>query len=182
MTNNTQPASTPWYKCALTSWVRDIAVVLVIFFGISAWQTKDMLKADGTVQVDTIVLPGLDDEQHKLFEPAEFDKPTLLYFFAPWCVVCKTSIGNLNELDKDKINIVRVAVDYSSSQAVIDFVEETRAEGPVLLGSNNLKHHFKVPGYPSYYLIDEEQKIIGRSMGYSTEWGLKLKSYLANKS
>jgi thiol-disulfide isomerase/thioredoxin len=124
--------SNPWYKSGVAKWLRDSAIVLLLFWGISAWQTKDMLPTDGSVTIQQASLIGLDGEVHSVFETS--DKPTLVYFFAPWCKVCEMSFGNLNDLDTDKINIVRVALDYSSSNAVESFVMKTRSEGPVLLG------------------------------------------------
>lgn len=167
-----------WYKTSRFKWLRDSVVVVGVLWAVNTWQTKEMLPSDGSVTIQPTQLMGIDDESHQLFETNN-DTPTLVYFFAPWCQVCKMSIANLNSLDTQKINVVRIALDYRSSSQVIDFATATRSEGPILLGTAKIKNAFQVPAYPSYYLLDKNQRVVGRSMGYSTEWGMQLKTYLA---
>ena len=33
---------------------------------------------------------------------------------------------------------------------------------------------FQVPGYPAYYLLDSQNRVVARSFGYSTQAGLKI--------
>ena len=46
---------------------------------------------------------------------------------------------------------------------------------PVALGHEGVKKTFKIKGYPSYYVLDEQNTIVSRSMGYSSEIGLYLR-------
>jgi thiol-disulfide isomerase/thioredoxin len=153
-------------------WLRDAAVICVIIFAINAWQSKDMLDVDSSMVIDTQLLVGLDGQTNVLMKS---DKPTLIYFFAPWCKVCSLSIGNLEYLNPDTINIVRVALDYSSIEAVKDFAESHNIASQILLGHAGLKRQFQIQGYPTYYILDKHQKIISKSYGYSTALGLKLR-------
>ncbi|MFC3093570.1 TlpA family protein disulfide reductase [Alteromonas sediminis] len=178
--SDTELSSTPpWYKRRGMQFLRDALLILAIFGGISVWQTRDMLASDGSVTIPPSAMVSLDGNVHQLFQPNSSGKPTLVYFFAPWCSVCRYSIGNLNDLDPDSVNIIKIALDYTSKESVIDFVVDTNTQGPVLLGSNRIKQDFQVPGYPAYYLLDDKQRVVGSAMGYSTEWGMKLKTHLA---
>jgi thiol-disulfide isomerase/thioredoxin len=158
----------------LKGWGKELAIFAVIFFGITAWQTKDMLGTDGSVEAAAAVLPSLSGDTRSLTESG---KPTLVYFFAPWCNICKLSIGNLEGLDNDKFNIVTVALDYDSIEAVQAFAQEQELSMPVLLGTNDLKQEFKIKGYPSYYLLDKDRKVVSKSYGYSSTLGIKLRAW-----
>ena len=105
-------------------------------------------------------------------------KTTILYFFAPWCQVCHVSIGNLQSLfeKNEDIDVVAIAMDYTSSQEVINFTSKHNLTFPVALGTQAVKQAFEVSGYPSYYVLNSENMIIGKSMGYSSELGLYLRS------
>jgi thiol-disulfide isomerase/thioredoxin len=153
-------------------WLRDVVVICVIIFAVNAWQSRDMLDVDSNVVVDTQLLVGLDGQTSTLTKP---DKPTLIYFFAPWCKVCSLNIGNLEYLNQDKINIVRVALDYSNAEAVQYFAEKHNISSQILLGHEGLKRQFQIQGYPTYYILDNRQKVISKSYGYSTALGLKLR-------
>jgi thioredoxin-related protein len=70
---------------------------------------------------------------------------------------------------------VVIALDYSSTEEVIEFVNNHDVQSTVLLGQNELKSQFAIQGYPSYYLLDKEHNVVSSSYGYSTAIGLKLR-------
>lgn len=151
---------------------RDALLLLIVIGAVVAWQTRGMLTTNGTVNIPQQNIVSLSGEVLPLLT---YDKPNLIYFFAPWCTVCSLSIGNLAYLDQEKVNIVVIALDYSSIEEVRRFVEEHEVQNTVLLGQNELKEQFAIPGYPSYYLLDENHDVVSRSFGYSTAVGLKLR-------
>ncbi|GAA0857524.1 TlpA family protein disulfide reductase [Aliiglaciecola litoralis] len=163
------------HKARLLRWSRDLLIGASIIYAITLWQGRHLLDDDGTVVVDNVHLATLNNDVQPLFVS---DKRTLVYFFAPWCAICELSIGNLDHLSDPELRVVRVALDYQSQNEVEDFVNRSNVKGVVLLGSNQLKQKFKVPGYPTYYLLNEQQQVVGHSFGYSSAMGLKLKNYL----
>lgn len=162
--------SSKWLK-----WARDIAVIGAIFFAVQSWQSRNMLDTDGSVEIAPVNLVSINGDINALAEPG---KRTLVYFFAPWCNVCAMSIGNLDYLEQEDLKIVRVALDYNDVESVQNFVSQNNVNGEVLLGTQAQKTAFQVPGYPAYYLLDEEMKVVSRAFGYSTAVGLKVKNYL----
>lgn len=151
-------------------------VLLVVYFAIDTWQSRNMLDVDSLIEFDGNLLTGLNGQASLLVEP---NKPTLIYFFAPWCTVCSLSIGNLEYLDADKVNVVRIALDYSSAGEVQNFADEHNISSQILLGNETLKQQFKIQGYPTYYILDEQQKVLAKSYGYSTALGLKLRQFFS---
>jgi peroxiredoxin len=105
-------------------------------------------------------------------------KTTILYFFAPWCQVCHASIGNLQSLfqKNEQLDVIAVAMDFTSSEEVMRFTSQHQLTFPIALGNEAIKQTFEITGYPSYYVLNEENVIIGKSMGYSSELGLYLRS------
>lgn len=162
-------------KNSIVGWLRDIGIIVAIIYAISLWQGRHLLEDDGTVNVDDIQLVSLQGEVTPVFKK---NKRTLVYFFAPWCSICEISINNLDYLDDPNLRIVKIALDYQNQNAVQQFVQDNNVIGNVLLGSAQLKRQFNIPGYPTYYLLDENQTVVGHSFGYSTALGLKLKNYL----
>ncbi|GGD64273.1 TlpA family protein disulfide reductase [Lacimicrobium alkaliphilum] len=150
-------------------------LLVVILAGIYLWQTRDLL--DTGSQVNTTALPLLAGGSAPLIEAQ--DKPTLIYFFAPWCQICSLSIGNLDDLDSRHINIKKVAMDYASLENVWKFVKDHQVQGDVLLGHEGLKQQFRIYGYPTYYILDKDAKVVARDMGYSSGLGLRVRQWLA---
>jgi peroxiredoxin len=105
-------------------------------------------------------------------------KVTVLYFFAPWCQVCHASIGNLQALfqKNEDIDVVAIALDFTAKEEVMAFTSRHQLTFPIALGNEAIKQAFAVTGYPSYYILNEQNVITGKSMGYSSELGLYLRS------
>ena len=153
-------------------WSRDLLLLALIMIAVMAWQSKDMLSTDGSVRIKQQNLVSLQGEVKPFLSE---QKTNLIYFFAPWCQICALSIGNLEYLNTEKVNIVVVALDYGSKEEVLEFVNKHGVTSTVLLGQNELKKQFAIQGYPSYYLIDKDHNVISSSYGYSTALGLKLR-------
>jgi thiol-disulfide isomerase/thioredoxin len=152
-----------------------VVVFFVIFQGLSMFRETSMLSTGEVMTSQNMVLSTLDD---KTIELTNINKTTVIYFFAPWCQICHASIGNLQALyeKNDQLNVIAVALDYVDKQEVIDFSSQHQLTFPIALGTEQIKAHFKVQGYPSYYVIDEENTVIAKSMGYSSEIGLFLRT------
>ena len=105
-------------------------------------------------------------------------KTTILYFFAPWCQVCHVSIGNLQTLyeKNEHLDVIAVALDYSDIDEVMAFTKQHQLTFPIALGNESIKQAFSISAYPSYYVINEENSIISKSLGYSSSLGLYLRS------
>jgi len=134
-----------------------------------------MLTTGEALAKQDIWLKTLDNKTIAL---TNINKTTVVYFFAPWCEICHVSISNLQSLyeKNEHINVIAVALDYIDKKEVSEFTSQHQLTFPIALGSEQVKSQFKVKGYPSYYVIDEENTIIAKSMGYSSEIGLLLRT------
>lgn len=163
----------------LRSFVIQALIFFIAFQALSFFRETSMLSTDVSLTTHanntTGNIPTLMGQTVNL---SSAGKTTVLYFFAPWCQVCHVSIGNLQSLyeKNEQLDVIAVALDYSSIDEVNKFTKQHQLTFPIALGNETIKHSFSISGYPSYYVIDEENIIIGRSMGYSSELGLYLRS------
>jgi thiol-disulfide isomerase/thioredoxin len=169
-----------WTRLRSRFWaslVFDVALLAAAFLAVHAWQTRDLpvdQAAPGTV------LPLLDGGgSHSAIRAGEAG---VVYFFAPWCRVCRASIDNLDDLVADgRIAwATTVALDYADADEVRDFIERTGVTLPVLLGDPGTAADWSIRGFPTYYVIDAEGRIHSRSVGYSTWLGMWLRAWRAN--
>lgn len=154
----------------------DVAVILSIFFVVHAWQTRD-LPVDRPAP--PTVLTSLDGRQGQ--SAIEQGRAGIVYFMAPWCRVCKASIGNLDNLVAAGTVpwATVVALDFGAPGEVQAFIEQTDIDLPVLLGSSRTAADWSVRAFPTYYVIDSSGRIDSRSVGYSTWLGMRWRSWLA---
>ena len=163
----------------IRSFLLNAAVMAVVFFSILAFQSRNMLAADGGIapELRGLTLAG---EPYDLEDAST--KPALVYFFAPWCRVCAASSGNLNRLrrwrDTNDIEIVAVALDWSAAAEVRDYVERHDLNVTVVLGDARVSRLWRVQAYPSYYVLNSDHRIVRRDIGYSSQLGLWLRAWV----
>ncbi|WP_245942520.1 TlpA family protein disulfide reductase [Candidatus Colwellia aromaticivorans] len=156
-----------------------VLLFFIVFQAISFFRETSMLSTDVELSASKsqsfTQVPTLMGDSVSLNSEG---KTTVLYFFAPWCQICHISIGNLQTLyeKNEHLEVVAVAMDYTSIEEVLDFTKQHQLTFPIALGNEEIKHAFSISGFPSYYVINEENTIIGKSMGYSSELGLYLRS------
>ena len=155
--------------------VFDVAAILLVFALIHAWQMRHLLSADEDALAPDFQLTSLAGEQVRLSELR--GQKAVLFFFAPWCGVCNASIGNLQDLHlisgDRQLNVMAIAMDYAALDEVRQFADKHELTLPVLLGNAALIRTWKLRGYPTYYVVDEQGRVRQRSIGYATELGLR---------
>lgn len=168
---HTVKASKAWP--AWTKWIRDVVFILFAFWAVDAWHTRDMLDADSGLMSE-LTLVSLEGDVERIGRDSK--RPTVLYFFAPWCGVCRLSMGNLESLDEAQVRVVAIALDYANQTEVEQFLQDIDVQVPTYLGTSELKQRFVIKAYPSYYVLDENFEIQGRTVGYSTTLGMWLRT------
>ena len=162
-----------WKKLRSHFWLSlllDVVLIIAVFALISMWQTRNLPDEEHTPPLEAVWL----DERSADSVTVE-GQVGVIYFFAPWCFYCRTSIDNLDELvASEKLAWARVvALEYENLDEVRGFINETGVDLPVLLGNRQTSMDWNIRGFPTYFVIDGKGKIVSRSVGYSTKIGLK---------
>ncbi len=150
----------------------DIGWVLLAFLAIQLFQMRNMLAAD-ELTAPPLDLATLSGEFHS---QAANNRPTLVYFFAPWCGICGASAHNINSLREgnsaEDLSVVMVALDWQQAEEVREFASRHALQVPVLMGERETADNWRVPGYPTYYVLDSANRIVHKDFGYTTRLGL----------
>ena len=166
------PDSSPrWRK--VSSLLLNAALMLIVFVAVSAFQARNMLGTDRQAAPDL---------QAMTLDGAEFDlgtadaRPTLVYFFAPWCHYCALSSDNLVRLrrlrDESDLRIITVALDWKNVAEVREYAAKHELNVPVLLGDSSVSRDWKIYGFPTYYVLDSDYLVVRRDIGYTTQLGM----------
>ncbi len=152
----------------------EILFVIAIFMALSYWQERDMLTSETNVPV--LTARALDDKLYRFPDKLQKTEHTLIYFFAPWCKICHLSIGNLNilrnQISEERLRVMIVALDWKNKTEIEDYMAEHDLNFPVLLGDQSWYEQYKIKGFPSYYILDNNGAVLSKSMGYSSSVGM----------
>lgn len=169
-----------WQKLRAHYWLAlgfDLLVLLALLWAIHAWQTRDLPRGEPAPATMLPLLASAD-----MTAAIQAGHSGVVYFFAPWCGICRHSIDNLDAQVRDgHINWATViALDYSSQAEVSEFVAETGITLPTLMGTIDTAQDWNIRAFPTYFVIDAEGNIASRSVGYSTWLGIRWRHWLAS--
>ena len=103
-------------------------------------------------------------------------KIVVINFWATWCEPCKIEMPIFEDLyrrDHAELEILGVNFDESPQQ-VQDFVEEYNLSFPILLDpGGSVQNLYRVRGYPTTFVIDEEGIVRIHHIGLLTEGQLE---------
>ncbi|WP_143872436.1 redoxin domain-containing protein [Catenovulum sediminis] len=165
----------------IVKWSAELIILILFVWLFSEFQTRNMLSGEKALPNKPLELVNLDTHQIVPVDLYQHNKKTLIYFFAPWCNVCHLSIENLDTLyleHQASLNIVLIALSYQSSTEVEAFVKQHDLNVPVYLGNEAIRAQFKITGFPSYYVVDQVGQITYASVGFTSETGMKLRTWL----
>ena len=92
---------------------------------------------------------------------------TMLVFFATWCPHCQNEAPILSELESQygDLRMVMVGIDGEDDpENVRQFVERYDIESPALY-EPSLGEEYGVSGYPTVYVLDKSNEVIGAHSG-----------------
>ncbi|MCY0963760.1 thioredoxin-like domain-containing protein [Parathalassolituus penaei] len=172
----------------LSRWQRGLleaVMMLALFSAVLAWNGRHLLPSaqpapslGGTLLVSKHTISNLPDSRPPVTIDWQQQPRTLVYFFAPWCGVCRVSMPGLNSLPRDNLQVIAVALDWQSAEEVQQMVQETGFDGTVMLASHEIGQQWQIRGYPSYYVVDNQGLILHQDTGLSTPPGLWLRTHL----
>jgi peroxiredoxin len=162
----------------IAEWSIRFALLVAILLGITAWQTRNMVASGARAPaLDLVDLGG-----NPVSVSANSGKKVVLYFFAPWCTVCHASSGNVNALreayEKEELAIYAVGLAWESKKELHRFADEHELTVPVLIGTDRTADAYRISSFPSVYILDEEHRVAHQLVGYTTEWGLRVRTAL----
>ncbi|MFU8807418.1 MAG: TlpA family protein disulfide reductase [Bradymonadaceae bacterium] len=157
---------------AWVRWTMDLSIFALIFLAIMAFQTRHLI--DSGEEAPDFELRTVDGAVVTLSDLQ--GKPTVLYFWAPWCGVCKVqspAISSLHRNRGDDVNVYGVVVDYGSVEELEAYIEREEIDYPVLLGTWEVAGYFRVESFPTLYFLNEDGEIRRNVIGYTTGLGLR---------
>jgi len=100
-------------------------------------------------------------------------KWVLVNFWTPWCPPCWKELPDLDELQKQRSDIVviGIAMDYNTEESVLYLLKKHKITMPIVMGGksrgeNNVSNQIgPVPFYPTSYLYSPDNQVAMVKMG-----------------
>jgi len=151
----------------------EILVIVLVFFAVKTYLQRDLAKGIAPPLQGTLI-----DGQTVNLQSLQ-GRPVLVYFWATWCPVCKMQNGSVASISEDH-TVVTVAMNSGSDLEIEAFLEEKQLDFPVIADDSGvITELFGVSGVPTSFVLNPSGNIAFTEVGYTTEWGLRLRLWMA---
>ncbi len=160
-------------------WLVEGLLVLLALAAFQLWQLRDAARGPAPA----IVGQQIDGAHFSLDEwrAAHPGEALLIYFWAEWCPICKTTAGSVDRITADQ-PVLSVAVQSGDSAAVAAWLRQKGHAWATLNDPQGaLLRQFGLPGLPAFVVIDPAGDIRFVAMGYTSEIGLRLRLWWAGR-
>ena len=155
----------------------EVSLIVAVLLLFSWFQNSGTIASENKPAPD-FTLQSIDGETYQLSKLK--GKKVLIYFFAPWCSICHMSGGNLNNLrqarTQEELEILVIGLSWDNVDELRQFAQDLELTMPVLIGTDKQISDYKIKGFPTYFVIDEQGKVKSASVGYSTELGMRFRT------
>jgi len=154
-------------------WLAEGLIFLAVFTAVSYYQSRDLIEGE----VPPLVGTAIDGEQMDIRRWR--GEPVLVHFWATWCPVCAMEQGSIDALARD-YPVLTVAMQSGDARTITRYLEEEGVNYPVLPDpEGNLARRYGVAAVPATFVLNGAGEVRFATVGYTTEWGMRLRLWWA---
>lgn len=153
----------------LASILLQLLLVLLIVTGIGYWKSRNMASGAAPIIVDQLQT----GESYNL--AAFHGEPVFIYFWAPWCPICKLQDSSIESIAKD-YRVITIASWVGNKAEVIAHMQQRNLTFPVIVDEHGAwAEAYGVKAVPAGFFLDKQGEIGFTESGYSTEAGMRFR-------
>ncbi len=154
-------------------WVLEIFIFIGVYLVVRAWTQRNVIEGPlPPVAAVTLASEKIDLQQTR-------NAPYLLHIWASWCGICRFEQDSIESISKD-YPVISIAMQSGNDNEVRQYMQDNGLTFKVINDEEGeLSRMFGVTGVPTSLVIDSKGQIAYSEVGYTSEWGLRFRLWLA---
>ena len=142
-------------------------LVLAVAINVISYFRSPSLDQQKGLALNATTLSGTSTHTYE-----DANKPLLIHFWATWCPTCKLEASNIQRLS-EHFNVITVAVKSGSDAEIQSYLKEHDLTFEVINDTDaSLASRFKVPAFPTTFILNSQGSIVFSEVGYTSTIGL----------
>ncbi len=155
-------------------WGPQVALLLVVFLGMRAWQLRGAAEGAAPPAIGR----SIHDPDQLLSLETLRGRPAVVYFWATWCGVCEHVDPNVAAIARDH-QVLTVAVNSGSPESIVAWMAARELSMPTISDpAGRISRAYGVGAFPTTFWLDAEGQIQHREVGYTSTLGLRSRLWL----
>jgi thiol-disulfide isomerase/thioredoxin len=164
-------------RWAGNKWVRRIGAalaVLLVYVAVRAYQQRDLVIGLAP-ELAGVAVDG------RSFALSGEDRAALVYFWATWCPVCRLEHGTIESIAADW-PVITVALQSGTDAELLRYLKDNGLKAATLNDHGGEQAaNWGVRGMSTFFVVDRQRQIRFREVGFTSEWGLRVRLWLAER-
>ena len=150
--------------------------LLILFVtGLHYWQSRNMVHGPAPRIIDRLLTGEAFD---LAAQPGEV---TYIYFWAPWCPVCKLQDSSIDAIARD-YRVITIASWADNKKEVIEYMGQRKLDFPVIVDEQGeWAALYGVKAVPAGFYMDRNADIRFTVSGYTSEMAMRLRLWWLEK-
>jgi thiol-disulfide isomerase/thioredoxin len=158
-----------------------VLLVLAVFIGVQAWQTRDVPSGPAPEFAFTLLHPDGSRSSTTLAEwrAAHPGQPLALHVWAEWCPICRTEEHSVTQLARDQ-PVLTIAMQSGPPDAVARVLAQRQLPWATAMDPRgDIARSLGFKAVPAFVVVDAKGQLRGASVGYTSEIGMRLRLWWA---
>lgn len=158
-----------------------LAVVLAVFLGVQAWQTRGVPAGEAPELAFTLLQPDGSRTSTTLsaWRAQHPGEPVALHVWADWCPICRTEEHSITRLVPHG-RVLTVAMQSGQADAVARVLAQRQLPWPTAVDPRGeMARALGFQSVPAFVVVDGQGQLRGATVGYTTELGMRLRLWWA---
>jgi thiol-disulfide isomerase/thioredoxin len=153
-------------------WLLEAVIFIALLYALQLWMAREMVSGNAPA----LVAMDLDGQ---VVDLAAQNEPTLVYFWATWCPICKLMDSDIAAIAQDH-RVITIAMQSGSADEIRQHLTERGLQLTTLSDPDaQLARQWGVQAVPAAFVVLPNGAIFSKTRGYSTEPGLRARLWWA---
>lgn len=167
---------------SLRSHLGTVVLMLIVFFGVQAWQTRAVSQGALPELVFTLIDTSGNRETTTLsaWRERHAGQPVALYLWAEWCPICKVQQPVVSALVGD-VPVLTIAMQSGPPDTVTRVLAQRQLRWPTVVDPRGeLSKALGFGSVPALVVIDANGQLRTPTVGYTSELGVRARLWWAS--